>query len=173
MRSWRYFNEEEATKFAKGNLAIQRIPLTEENIKNELDDIYTEWLALKLNDIIHANDGWSSGVEVHAFYNKLKTISTKYYTIILQWLYDEPILYEGKYFKFEEVYNKVNNILEYENISLKSLNGIRGFNFIVDNIDSFNMYEIEMEKNSNLTNKDLKEYEELLVSDMFGNIFDK
>lgn len=142
MRSWKYFNEEEATKFAKGNLALQNIPLTEENVKNELEDVYANWLALKLNDIIHASDGLNSGVEVCAFYRKLKTIPTKYYSIVLQWLYNEPIHYEGKYFNFEEIYDNERFREEEE----KEENDVLEFNILFESINFFIYYEYEEPK---------------------------
>jgi hypothetical protein len=162
MRSWKYFNKEEATKFAKGNLALQNIPLTEENVKNELDNVYTEWLWLKIIDTMSEKNETIVESESNAIYYQLKEIPTKYYSIILQWLYNEPIHYEGKYFNFEKIYNNAKKRTD-------ELGKIYAFHKLVESIACFDNYEESM-KEDNLCKKKIEMYEKFLKGDM-GRVF--
>ena len=164
MRNWKYFNEEEATKFAKGNLAIQKIPLTEENIKNELDNVYTDWIWLKTNDIMREKKEIDFESEKMAIYYQLKTIPTKYYPIVLQWLYEEPIHYEGKYFNFEDAYN-------YAKEHNDSFGQLLDFHILIKCICCFTKYENNMETYEHLTNKEIEDFKQALSCQMSRNFF--
>lgn len=76
--------------------------MTKENIDKEFENVYAKWLALKINDIVCSNDG----ADENSLIATLKAIPTKYYPVVLQWFYGEPIHYEGEYFNFEDIYDK-------------------------------------------------------------------
>ena len=96
------FNRDEMLKYAKGELALENKPVTEENIEKKMDDLYYEWLLSKVVDVIDKNDGIYN---LSFLLNTLKRIPIKYCIIVEQWVESKPIHYEGEHFTFEEIYN--------------------------------------------------------------------
>lgn len=123
------------------------------------EEQYEKWLlAYRINKIVHKEDvlgSWENEKfdetrfqEINYFYNEIKKIPSKYYSIIIQWLYNEPIHYKGKYLNFEDIYNR-ERFREEED---KEANTVLGINILFQSIIFFESYE-EKEPNNNLTKK--------------------
>lgn len=155
------FDREKMLKYAKGELALQNKPVTEENIEKKLDDLYYEWLLSKVVDIFDKNGGTSN---ISFLFNILKSISIEYCIIIEQWVENKPINYKGTYFTFEEIYNDVkknNNELEQ----------LCEFHILIKCIYCFKDCEKNMGAYKHLTKKDIEEFKEALNCQMGRNFF--
>lgn len=159
------FDREKMLKYAKGELALQNKPVTEENIENKMKDLYYEWLASKVNDVVHKDDGID---DTFGLLDTLRKVPMECCIIIEQWMESKPIHYEGKYFNFEDAYNYVKIVMENENISLDI---VEDFHSILKCIEYFNSYEKKIKQFSNLTKKEINEFIYDLKGSMINTIF--
>ena len=152
------FDREKMLKYAKGELALQNKPVTEENIEKKLDDLYYEWLASKVNDVVHKDDGID---DTFSLLGTLKEVPIKYCIIIEQWTENKSIHYKGKYFNFEDIYDR-------EKFK-KEENNVLGINILIESIRFFKQYE-QQEINKDFTKMDIvkiKSHLEYEISNRF------
>lgn len=155
------FDRDKMLKYAKGELALQNKPVTEENIEKKLDDLYYEWLLSKVVDIFDKN---GEIYNLSFLFDILKSISIEYCIIIEQWVENKPINYKGAYFTFEEIYNDVKK-------NNDELGQLYEFHMLIQCICCFKECEKNIETYEQLTKKDIDEFKEILSYQMSRNFF--
>lgn len=142
------FDKEWNKKEAKMELELMKIPLTTENIEEKYHELYAMWLAEQANDAIHSDDGIDDTISL---FDLFQNIDYKYYCLIEQMLENQPFHYKGKYFNFEEIYNK-------EKFNKQNFGLGYDIYMLVKTIRYFEKCEQDMNNYENLTTKIVNDF---------------
>lgn len=142
------FDEEWNKKEAEMELSLMGLPFTKENMEEKYHELYAMWLAEQANDVIHSDDGIDDTISL---FDLFQDIDCKYYCLIEQMIENKPFHYKGKYFNFEEIYNKAK-------FNKQNLGLAYDIHMLVKIIHYFEKCEQDMNNYENLTTKIVNDF---------------